>query len=431
MKQPDILIINGRLIDPANNIDQISHLFIRNGMISSLDADPGQAADHVIDAREQIVCPGLVDLRARFREPGQEHKATLASEALAATRSGITTACCPPDTFPIIDTPAVADLIQTRAASTGLINLLPLGALSQQLQGQQLAEMASLKDAGCVGVSNAEHSIDNAVIMRRAMEYATTYGLRVHIHPQDQQLAAEGCVHEGIISTRLGLPGIPAAAEIIATARDIALAAQTGAAIHFCGMSDATAVTHIGRARHDGIKVTADVCAHQLFLSEHDVADFDASCHLSPPLRSTGDRDALRQALANGVIDIICSDHQPHDADAKRAPFPSTETGISSLETLLPLTLALVQEGVLAISDALACITSKPARILGLDCGTLGIGRRADICIFDPEAFWTLDADSMVSSGHNTPFNDHELVGQVNCTLLAGTITYHRQKSSK
>jgi len=421
-----LLIRNGRLIDPANDIDHISNLLIENGRIVSIDARADAPADEIIDASQQIVCPGLVDLRARLREPGLEHKATIASEALAAVHGGITTLACPPDTSPIIDTPAVVDLLMQRAQSSGKINLLATGALTQQLQGEQLAEMGALQAAGCTTLSNANHPIRNALIARRALEYAATFNLTVFVSPLDSDLAADGCAHEGVVSTRLGLPAIPTAAETVALARDLALCADSGARLHVCGLSSAAAVSMIARARQDGLPLSADVSAQQLFLSEHDVADFNPQCHVLPPFRTTGDRDALRQAIVDGTIAIICSDHQPHEADAKNAPFPATESGISALETLLPLTLAFSRESRYPLPDALACITCNPARVLGIDRGTLSIGAVADVCIFDPEAHWTLTTERMLSKGKNTPFLGQEMCAEVSHTLLAGQCVYHK-----
>ncbi|MCU7959503.1 MAG: dihydroorotase [gamma proteobacterium symbiont of Bathyaustriella thionipta] len=421
-----LLIRDGRLIDPANKIDRISNLLIENGRVAAIDAHIDRNADEVIDASGQIVCPGLVDLRARLREPGLEHKASIASEALAAVRGGITTLACPPDTNPVIDTPAVVDLLMQRAQSSGKINLLAIGALTQQLEGEQLAEMGALQAAGCTTVSNACQPIRNALIARRAMEYAATFDLTVFISPLDADLAAGGCAHEGVVSTRLGLPAIPAAAETVALARDLALCADSGARVHVCGLSSAAAATMIARARQDGLPVSADVSVHQLFLSEHDVADFNPQCHVLPPFRSTGDRDALRRALIDGTIAVICSDHQPHEADAKNAPFPATEAGISALETLLPLTLAFSRESKQPLSDTLACVTCNPAQVLGIERGTLSIGAIADVCIFDPRAHWTLTAERMLSQGKNTPFLGQEMCAEVSHTLLAGQCVYHK-----
>jgi dihydroorotase len=419
-----LVIRNGRVIDPANGIDAAENLYIADGTIVSLGAAPdGFTADRELDVAGQIVCPGLVDLCVRTREPGLEHKATIASETAAAAAAGITTVCCPPDTDPVIDTPAVARLICQRAEQTGYARIVPLGALTQGLRGDLLSEMAALRDAGCVGVSNVQ-PIANSQIMRRAMEYASTQELTVFITPEDPWLRNEGCAHEGAVATRLGLPGIPEAAETAAVARDLALVQQTGARVHFCRLSTARAVRMIAQAQRDGLAVTADVGAHQLFLSDEDIDYFDSNCHVLPPLRTSEDRAGLSEGVAQGIIEAICSDHQPHEADAKLAPFCATEPGISALGTLLPLTLRLVQEGIVGLSDALARLTSGPAGILGVEAGTLAPGAAADVCIIDPEAVWILDSSTIQSRGQNTPFLNWEFTGRVTHTLLGGKIVF-------
>jgi len=419
-------IQGGRLIDPANAIDAIKDLYIDStGFIAGIGKAPdGFKAERTIDVKDRIVCPGLVDLRARLREPGHEHKATMESETRAAVAAGITTLCCPPDTWPVIDTPAMAQMIQSRAWRFGLAFVHPLGALTQGLEGKLLTDMAALEEAGCAGVSNALEPITDTLVLRRAMEYAATFGLTVHLHAEDPWLRNTGCVHEGEVGTRLGLPGIPEATETVAIARDLALIEQTGVRAHFCGLTSARAVEMLAAARKQGLPVTADVTAHHLHLSEHDIGFFNTQCHVRPPLRATRDRDALRAALKSGVIGAICSDHQPHEPDAKLAPFAESEPGISGLETLLPLTLKLVEEKLLSLSEAIATLTSKPAEILGLEAGTLSIGSTADLCIIDPAAHWTLQPEKLVSRGHNTPFLGWEFTGRVTHTLVGGEVVF-------
>jgi dihydroorotase len=426
MTEPkQIRITGGRVIDPFNGIDGVRDLYIDDGIIQGLGREPdGFEADLTIDARDQIVCPGLIDLSARLREPGQEHKATLQSETQAAAWGGITTLCCPPDTSPVIDTPAMASLLRRRAQRIGTTRILPVGALTQGLQGEQLSEMDSLHQAGCAVFSNAEQPLANTLVERRALEYAATFGITVMLRPEDRHLRDRGCAHEGPVASRLGLPGIPEAAETVAVARDLALAEQTGCRIHFRGLSSATSVRMLDQAQRNRLPVSADVTAHHLHLTELDLDGFDSNCHVNPPLRSLSDRNALRDGVARGVISAICSDHQPHEADAKQAPFPSTAAGISGLETLLPLTLRLVDEGVLSLSEAIARITIGPAEILGLPLGRLSEGDSADICIFDPSHNWQLLAATMVSAGHNSPFIGWELTGRVTHTLLQGRIVF-------
>jgi len=419
-----ISILGGRLVDPTNGVDQITDLHIAAGKVLAIGEAPADfEAGRVIDAKGQVVCPGLVDLQARLREPGQENKATIASETRAAAKSGITTLVCPPDTNPVTDTPAVVDLIRHHATRAGYARVVSLGALTKNLDGEQLAEMSALKNAGCVGVSNAHNAIISTEVMRRAMEYAASQDMPVFLHAQDPWLAAEGCAHEGAVSVRLGLPGIPEAAETIAVARELQLIEQTGVRAHFCQLSSERAVNMIARVQHDGLPVTADVTAHHLFLTEMDIGFFDSQCHVQPPLRTQRDRDGLREALRRGTISAICSDHQPHDRDAKLAPFPSSEPGISGLETLLPLTLRLVDEGVLSLSQAIACLTQGPSNIIGQSAG-LAAGDGADICIFDPEQYWELTADRMASQGKNSPFLGWEFKGCVTHTLLAGHLSF-------
>ena len=427
MKKNNLSILNGRLIDPANDIDQITDIHISKGKVLALGAMPDGFEGATIDATDKVVCPGLIDLCAHLREPGKEHKATIASETRAAAHGGITTLCCPPDTIPIIDTPAMAGQIKSKAKKAGYCRILPQGAQTQGLNGMQLSEMAALKAAGCIAVSNAYQPLGNTLIERRALEYAATFNLLTLIRPEDQYLSNSGCAHEGKVADRLGLPGIPEAAETVAVARDLALAETTGAKIHFQTLSTDKAARMLARSRYDNLGVSADVAIHQLFLSELDVDDFNSTAHVRPPLRSTRDRDGLRRAIAESVISAICSDHQPHEADAKASPFPDTEPGISGLETLLPLTLKLVQEDLLDLSSAIARLTCGPADILGLSLGRLNTGSAADICIFDPDAPWTVEADRLVSQGKNTPFSGWELPGRVTHTLLGGRLVYVRE----
>jgi len=415
----------GRIIDPANSLDQVDDLYIADGKIAGIGSAPeGFQADRVIDAVGYIVCPGFVDLCARFREPGAEHKATIASESRAAACGGITTVCCPPDTDPVIDTPAVAALIHKRAAQTGIVNIVTLGALTRNLEGKQLSEMGALKAAGCVGVSNAYQPVANLLILRRAMEYAATFDLTVFLHPEDPWLTDDGCVHEGSVSTRLGLPGVCAAAETVGVAQGLALIEEIGVRAHFCRLSTARATQMIARAQYDGLPITADVSAHQLHLTDMDVGLFDSQCHVRPPLRTQRDQDALRKAVAKQTVAAICSNHEPHETDAKKKPFSQTATGISAVETFLPLNLRLVFENLISLPDLIARITCLPARILGIDAGTLAPGSCADVCIFDAERHWQPTPENMISRGHNTPFMGWDMRGRTMYTIHRGCLVY-------
>lgn len=415
------VIRGGRLIDPANRIDTVTDIYIENGRIAGLgEAPAGFTAEKTIDANGMWVLPGLIDLQARLREPGQKHKGTIASETLAAAASGITTLCCPPDTTPVIDSPAVAAQIEHRVEASGKTRVLPIGALTRGLEGEHLASMQALHSAGCLVMGNARRPITNTLVQRRALEYAATLGLTIFINAEDPWLAADGCVHEGPLSTRLGLAGIPDCAEVIAVARDLMLIEETGVSAHFGQLSTLRAVELIAEARAKGLSVSADVSAHQLYLTDMDVDGFNSLCHVRPPLRSQRDRDGLRRAVADGIVSAICSDHQPQDRDAKLAPFAATEPGISALETLLPLSLRLVDEGILNLSDAVARLSSGPARILCIDAGHLGLGTAADLCIVDPNQHWDVTEETILSSGKNTPFLGWEMKGKVTHTLLAG-----------
>lgn len=420
-----LLIEQGRVVDPAQGLDRVTDLFIQGGEVVALDTPPeGFTPDRRIDARGHLVLPGLVDLAARLREPGDENKATIASETRAAASGGITTLVCPPDTHPPVDSPAQIELIHRRAKQACGVRVHPLGALTAGLQGRQLSDMAALKRAGAVGMSQALQPVESPMLLRRALEYAASHDITVFLHPIDHALAGAGCVHEGRVATRLGLPGIPEAAETAALGLLLALVAQTGARIHLCRLSTARGAALVARAAADGLAVTADVCAHQLFLTEADVEDFNALCHVLPPLRTRADRDGLRQAVAEGHIQAICSDHQPHEADAKLAPFPATEAGVSALETLLPLTLRLVEEGVLPLLEAVRRITRGPADILGMPLGTLAPGTRADLILVDPQRPYAPAAERWYSAGHNSPFLHWRFQGRVTHALSGGRVIH-------
>jgi dihydroorotase len=416
-----IRIRNGRVIDPASREDTVRDVFVDQGFI----VDPRAAgddfsADHEIDASGRIVCPGLVDLQARLREPGEEHKATMQSELSAAIAGGVTSVCIPPDTNPVIDTPAMVHMVRQRGRRIQKARVYPLGALTVGLAGEQLTDMAALRDAGCTAVSNANHIIDNTLVMRRAMQYASTFDLTVFLTPLDHWLKGNGCVHEGEVSTRLGLPAVPEAAEVVALARDLALIETTGVRAHISQVSCARSVEQIRESKARGLRVTAAVSAHHLHLSEQDIGEFDTRYHVMPPLRSLADRDALQQGVISGVIDAVCSDHQPHGMDAKLAPFSESAAGISGLETLLSLVLKLVDETALSLPEAVARMTTHPAQILGIEVGRLLPGAPADICVFDTGANRQVNAGEFISQGSNTPFDKSALPGNVRSVVVAG-----------
>ncbi len=422
----DIIIKNGRLIDPANNIDQIADIKVSHGKIDAIKAgNTIPAGDaRVIDATDLTVIPGLVDCCARLREPGLENKATIQSETVAAARAGITTLCCPPDTDPVIDEPAVVELINRKTENSAHSHVVTLGALTSGLHGEHLSEMFALQQAGCVGVSNCRQPVENSLILKRAFAYAATFGLRVFIEPDEHWLSIGGCVHEGKIATRLGLKGIPVSAETIAIARALELVAETGVSAHFGRLSSARGAEMIARAKNEQLPVTADVSAHQLHLTEQDISSFNSACHVIPPLRTQRDMEALRSAVADGSIDAICSDHQPHNIDAKQSPFASTEAGISALETMLPLCLRLSQQSGFNLSEVINKITQAPANILGQNAGTLSIGAKADICLFDENEDWQLTTDTIHSHGKNTPFLGWNFQGKVKHSIVDGMLLF-------
>lgn len=416
-----LAITGGRVLDPADGVDARADVWISDGHIVAVgDAPAGFHADSRIDATGLVVCPGLVDLCARLREPGQTHKGTIVTETGAAVAGGITALCVPPDTVPPLDSPATVELVRGRAREAARARVHPVGALTRDLDGSYLAPLAALAGAGCIAVGQADRAVRDTHVLRSALEYAATLGLTVMLPPCDPTLAG-GCAHAGGPSTRLGLGGIPAAAETAELERILALAGDTGCPVHVGRLSAADSVDLLRAARDHGVAATADVAAHQLHLTEAAISGFDSRVHLRPPLRGAGDRDALRAAVADGTIDAVCSDHQPHDADAKLAPFARTEPGLSGLETFLPLVLDLVRAGECELATALARITHGPAGAAGLRGGSLAPGSAADLCLFAVDESWTLDPATMHSRGRNTPFAGEVMTGRVHVTVIGGS----------
>jgi len=421
----NIHIKNGRVIDPKSSLDKKQDVFISKGRVAAFGAAPAAfKAERVIDAAGLVVAPGLVDLSARLREPGLEHKATLESEMQAAVAGGVAHLAIPPDTEPPLDEPGLVQMLKYRARGLHLAHVHPLGALTQGLAGKRLTEMVELVEAGCVAFSQADSAIADSEVLWRAMQYASTFGYAVWLRPQDENLTKTGVAHDGEVATRLGLPGIPVFAETIALATILELIRATGTRVHIARLSSAAGVAMIKAAKMEGLPVSCDVGIHHVHLSDMDLGYYDSHCHLVPPLRSQRDRDALRTGLVDGTVDAICSDHTPVDEDEKLLPFGESTPGATGLELLLPLTLKWAAEAKLPLARALARITSEPARVLGIEAGELAIGRAADLCLFDADAQVTLTTQSLKSQGKNTPFLGYELPGRVRYTLVDGAVVY-------
>ena len=420
-----IQITNGRVINPATNTDTVQDVFIAAGKIVGLGQGPERfGANRVVDARGKIVAPGLVDMAARLREPGFEYLATLESEMFAATVGGVTSLSCPPDTDPPLDEPGLVEMLKHRAKGRNQTNVYPLGALTQQLQGQRLTEMGELRDAGCVAFSQANSPLADTQVLARAMEYAATFGFSVWLQPRDAYLGKNGVAHDGEVATRLGLPAVPTCSETIAISTIVHLMRHTGARVHLCRLSSAAGVELVRAAKAEGMPLTCDVSINHLHLSEHDLGYFNSNCHLIPPLRSTRDRDALRAGLADGTVDALVSDHTPVDDNGKQVPFEHSETGATGLELLLPLALKWAREDKIPLPQALARVTCDPARILGVAGGQLSLGSNADLCIFDPEREWVVTPQSLKSQGKNTPFIHLPLLGKASHTIVGGFLIY-------
>src|SRR3990172_9588391 len=420
-----IHIKGGRLIDPASGRDEHEDLYIAGGEIAEIARAPeGFHAERTIDAKGLVVCPGLVDLSVRLREPGYEYRATLESEMQAAVAGGVTSLACPPDTDPPLDEPGLVEMLKFRARSLNQAHVYPLGALTLGLKGTHLTEMAELTDAGCVAFSHADSPLTDTQLLLRALQYAATFDFPVWLRPQDAGLARGGVAHDGQVATRLGLAAIPVCAETVALSAILLLARETGARIHLCRLSSPEGIDMVRQAKHLGLKVSCDIAIHHAHLSEMDIGYFDPNCNLTPPLRSQRDRDALRAALADGTADALCSDHAPVDDDAKQLPFGEAETGATGADLLLPLTLKWAEESRLPLAQGLARITSDPARVLGINAGRLTPGASADICIFDPERYWKVEAQALKSQGKNTPFTGIEVKGRVRYTLVEGQFVF-------
>jgi dihydroorotase len=426
-----LLIKNGRVINPASGFDERADVAIAAGRIVSIGA---VAADFVpnkiIDATGCVVAPGLVDLSVRLREPGHEHEGMLASELAAAVAGGVTSLVCPPDTDPVLDEPGLVEMLKFRAEKLHLSRVFPLGALTRGLKGTALTEMVQLTEAGCVGFSQAEVPLEDTQVLVRALQYAASFDYTVWLRPQDMHLG-KGVAASGPLATRLGLSSVPVAAETIALHTIFELMRSTGARVHLCRISSAAGVALVAQAKADGLRVSCDVSINSLHLTDTDIGYFDSRMRLDPPLRQQRDRDALRQGLLDGTVDVLVSDHTPVDEDAKTLPFAEAEPGATGLELLLGLACKWGDESGAGLVRALAVLTSEPARVLGSALGSLQgsagqlvTGGMADLCIFNPTSSWAVEPGALRSQGKHTPFSGYELPVRVGWTVVGGQVAY-------
>ena len=418
-----LLIKNGHIIDPANGIDKTADLWIEDGKVVAVGNHSG-AADKTIDATEKIVCPGLIDMHVHLREPGQEWKEDIESGSRAAVAGGVTSMCCMPNTGPHIDHAGIVRQIIERARQVNLCNVHPIGAVTKNLEGKELTEMRELSRAGCVAFSDDGMPIWHAGVMRKALEYSSSFGYMVIQHAEEPTLTKGGCINEGWISTQLGVTGMPVEGEDSMIARDIMLTRRAKAFYHVAHISSKGGVELVRAAQAEGLSVTTEAAPHHFALTEEEVLGFNVDAKMSPPLRTEEDRLAVIEGLRDGTIEVIATDHAPHHEDDKRCGLSCAAFGIVGLETMLPVSLGLVRNGVLTMSDMLAKMTSNPASLLGLESGTLSLGSEADVTIFDPEATWTVDREALVSKGKNTPWHGKQMTGQVTHTIKAGRIVF-------
>ncbi|OLD36786.1 MAG: dihydroorotase [Nitrospirae bacterium 13_1_40CM_2_62_10] len=424
-----ILIKGGHVIDPGR-LNGPADVLIENGKIvavgQKLDPPAGKAdpSTTIIDARGKLVLPGLVDLHVHLREPGFEYKDTIQTGTAAAVAGGFTSVCCMPNTSPVNDNQSITEFILEQARLAGNAHVFPVGAITKGSEGKELAEIGELRHAGCVAISDDGQPVMNSLIMRRAMEYALAFDLPVIDHCEDLHLSEGGCMNEGLVSTQLGLPGIPSAAEDVMVARNLALAELTTARLHLAHLSTAGSVRMVRAAKSRGIRVTAEVCPHHFSLTEEAVRGFNTHAKINPPLRTWQDVQAIKEGLRDGTIDVIATDHAPHAVQDKQQQFAAAPNGIVGLETALPLTLALVEEGFLSLEAAVAKLTTEPARAFGLSKGSLAPGADADVVVVDPEAQWEVDPARFRSKSRNTPFAGWKVKGRVITTIVAGRVVH-------
>lgn len=426
----DLLIRGGRVIDPSRGTDGVADLYLKDGKIEAVGRNiPSQPGAEVLDATGKVVAPGLIDLHVHLREPGFEHAETIATGALSAVAGGFTAVCAMPNTDPVTDSQATVGFVVRQSIRAGKARVYPIGAVSMGQRGEQLTEFGEMVQAGAVAVSDDGKPVKSSHLMRTALEYAKTFGIPVADHCEDMSLAEGGAMHEGLVSARLGLKGIPSAAEEIMVARDIILAELTGGHVHLCHMSTRGSVELIRWAKSKGLRVTAEATPHHFTLTHERCEGYDTNAKMNPPLREAADRDAIRQALKDGTIDCIASDHAPHHYDTKEREFDDAPNGIVGLETALGLAIReLVEPGILSLPELLGRMSTVPARIFGLAGGTLAVGAPADVVVFDPARRWVVRREELHSRSANTPFLNETLVGQADLTLVGGRVAFDRPR---
>jgi len=423
-----VLIKGGRVIDPSQEINQTANILIEDGKVKSFPKDikklEKESDLQVIDDRGNIVSPGFIDLHVHLREPGFEHKETIRTGCEAAAAGGFTSVVCMPNTNPVNDNASVTEYILLKARTEGIVNVFPIGAITKGEKGEILAEIGEMWEAGCVGISDDGWPVMNSNLMRHAMEYVKAYGIPVISHAEDLNLSADGVMNEGFTSTILGLRGIPNASEEVMVSRDITLAELTGAHLHIAHVSTAGAVRLIRDAKKRGVNVTAEATPHHFSLTDKVVLNYDTNAKVNPPIRGENDVEAIKEGLKDGTIDVIATDHAPHSEDEKKVEFDLAPFGISGLETALPLSLQLVKDGVLTLPELIKKLTVSPAKIIGIDRGTLKTGAIADVVIFDPDKSVKVDREKFRSKGKNTPFHGWELSGCVLHTIVGGKVVF-------
>ncbi len=423
-----ILIKGGLIVDPKNKLNEVSDLFIENGRVKQVAKKIVEKADKEIDAKGKVVCPGLIDVHVHLRQPGFEYKETIETGLRAAAKGGFTGVCPMPNTNPVADRRSDMEFMIGEAARLKLVNLWPVGAVTHRQEGKELTEFGELYKGGAIALSDDGHPITDSNILRRALLYSKKFDLVIMVHCQDEGLFCGGCMNEGFVSTKLGLPGIPAESESIEVARDIQLADLTGARLHFCHISSRKSLELIRQAKAQGSKVTAETCPHYFHLTDEAVLNYNTFAKMNPPLRTQEDVDAIKKALKDGTVDVISTDHAPHTENEKDVEFDKAPFGIIGLETSLPLSLRLVEEKVLSLDDLVRKMSVKPAEILKIDRGHLSVGAVADVTVFDPNFEWKVEKDKLESKSKNSPFLGWPMKGKATDLLVQGRVVLENGK---